>query len=123
VRKKWNLGRSAERQDSPTACPVRVQIAVGFGAVFDSEDNDGIAEIVKADAVVADAETEFGRLRANNEVRALYIRHQREPSPFFEFLAARLLKGFFVNEFLLKEPFGFVVADVAGDDIDGFCLQ
>jgi hypothetical protein len=38
---------------------------------------------------------------ANNEVGALYIRHKREPSPLFEFLAARLFKRCFVNEFLL----------------------
>jgi hypothetical protein len=35
--------------------------AVGFTAVFYGERQEGIAEIVKADAVVADAKTQFGR--------------------------------------------------------------
>ncbi len=35
--------------------------AVGFAAVFDGEDHDGVNEIVEADAVVAGAETQFGR--------------------------------------------------------------
>lgn len=37
-------------------------LAVGFAAVFYGEDQDGISEIVEADAVVADAETELWRL-------------------------------------------------------------
>jgi|HubBroStandDraft_4_1064222.scaffolds.fasta_scaffold03042_5 hypothetical protein len=36
--------------------------AVGFAAVFYGEHQDGITEIMKADAVVADAETQLGRL-------------------------------------------------------------
>lgn len=35
---------------------------VGFATVFHGEDHDGIAEIVKANAIVADAEAELGRL-------------------------------------------------------------
>jgi len=38
---------------------------------------------------------------SDHEVRALYIRYEREASPFFEFLATRLFKGCFVDEFLL----------------------
>ena len=37
-------------------------LAVGFAAVFYGEDKDGIAEIVEAYAVVADAEAELWRL-------------------------------------------------------------
>jgi hypothetical protein len=37
-----------------------VRSAVGFTAVFYGEHQDGIAEIVKADAVVADAKTQSG---------------------------------------------------------------
>jgi hypothetical protein len=36
-------------------------LAVGFAAVFYGEDQDGVSEIVEADAVVAHAETELGR--------------------------------------------------------------
>jgi hypothetical protein len=36
--------------------------AVDFAAVADGEDEDGVTEIVEADAVVADAEAELGRL-------------------------------------------------------------
>jgi hypothetical protein len=36
--------------------------AVGFATVFYGENHNGIAEIVEADAVVADAQTELGRL-------------------------------------------------------------
>ena len=37
-------------------------LAVGFAAVFYGEDQDGVSEIVEADAVVAHAETELGRV-------------------------------------------------------------
>jgi|HubBroStandDraft_1064217.scaffolds.fasta_scaffold11940_4 hypothetical protein len=37
-------------------------LAVGFAAVFYGENQDGISEIVEADAVVADAETKLWRL-------------------------------------------------------------
>jgi hypothetical protein len=40
----------------------RRRLAVGFAAVFYGEDQDGIAEIVEAHAVVADAEAELWRL-------------------------------------------------------------
>ena len=36
--------------------------AVDFAAVLDGEDEDGIAVVIEADAVVADAEAHFGRL-------------------------------------------------------------
>lgn len=36
-----------------------MRLAVGFAAVFYGEDQDGISEIVEADAVVADAEAEL----------------------------------------------------------------
>jgi hypothetical protein len=36
--------------------------AVVFAAVPDAGDFEGVAEVVEADAVVADAEAEFGRL-------------------------------------------------------------
>jgi len=36
--------------------------AVGFAAVFYGEDQDGVSEIMEADAVVADAEAELWRL-------------------------------------------------------------
>ena len=37
-------------------------LAVGIAAVADGEDFDGVAEIVEADAVVADAEPQLGWL-------------------------------------------------------------
>jgi hypothetical protein len=39
-------------------------LPVGFATMFHGEDHDGIAEIMKTDAVVADAEAELGRLDA-----------------------------------------------------------
>jgi hypothetical protein len=39
-------------------------LPVGLATVLHGEDHDGIAEIMKADAVVADAEAELGRLDA-----------------------------------------------------------
>ncbi len=51
--------------DPPSLCaPVllpAIASAVGFAAVFYGEDQDGVAEILKADAVVADPETHLGR--------------------------------------------------------------
>ena len=39
-----------------------MRLAVGFAAVFYRDDEDGIAEIVKADAVVAAAKAELWRI-------------------------------------------------------------
>ena len=50
------------------------------------------------------------------------MRHGRKTSPFFELLAARLVKWSPVNTFLLEESFGFVIVDVPGDDKDLFWL-
>jgi len=44
--------------------------AVDFAAVLDGEDEDGIAVVVEADAVVADAEAHLWRL---NVLKALYV--------------------------------------------------
>jgi len=45
-------------------------LAVSFSAVSDGEDFDGVREVVKAEAVVADAEPELGRVDA---LKAFYI--------------------------------------------------
>jgi hypothetical protein len=52
-------------------------LPAGFAAVLYSEDHDGIAEIMKADAVVADAETEFGRLDILEALDIAFARGQR----------------------------------------------
>jgi hypothetical protein len=44
--------------------------AVGFTAVLDGEDEDGIAVIVEAHTVVTDAQAQFGRLEV---LKALYV--------------------------------------------------
>ena len=44
--------------------------SVGFSAVFDGGDVEGVAVVVEADAVVADAEAELGRL---DVLEALYV--------------------------------------------------
>jgi hypothetical protein len=57
-----HLEKASGRGDA-TGCPCRWHAsAVGFAAVFYGEDQDGVSEIVKADAVVAGAEAELWRL-------------------------------------------------------------
>ena len=45
-----------EERDAPPSG----RSAVGFAAVLDGEDEDGIAVVVKADAVVTDAQAQSG---------------------------------------------------------------
>jgi hypothetical protein len=47
--------------------------AIGFSAVLDGEDFDGVAQVMEADAIVADAEAQFGRLHILGGV----LRHLR----------------------------------------------
>ncbi len=56
-----SAGKSSQKSMSKAARLLGV-LTVGFAAMFYRDDKDGIAEIVKANAVVATAEAELRRL-------------------------------------------------------------
>jgi len=64
------------RRESSGAGPANVRSgiedrsAVGFAAVLDREDEDGIAVVAEAHAVVTDAQAQLGRL---DVLKALYV--------------------------------------------------